>query len=192
MQACHHLCMNGNDSDVLFFFFWKDTLFNSSTTINFTILDVDNRPPWFQPCIKYESGDNIVCLSSGYTGRVTLNEKEVRDFNCLKKNQQLMRWQTNVDGVMLPETATWKVCHQSPPWLLSIMYIGIKLYTTIGNCACSHVCVAVSILWKGRLQLEAGHASRTFNSLRVELQLNWFDLKSKKLVTENHTHTYTH
>lgn len=65
---------------------WQDTpltlldisqSFNASTTVEITILDVDNRPPWFQPCTKYESGANVICSSSGYTGRVTLNKKEV-------------------------------------------------------------------------------------------------------------------
>ncbi|KAF3706096.1 Cadherin-related family member 5 [Channa argus] len=50
--------------------------FTASTTIMVTIVDVDNRPPWFQPCTKYELGGALVCLSSSYTGRVVLNEKE--------------------------------------------------------------------------------------------------------------------
>uniref|UniRef100_H3C212 Cadherin domain-containing protein n=1 Tax=Tetraodon nigroviridis TaxID=99883 RepID=H3C212_TETNG len=50
--------------------------YNDSTTVEITILDVDNRPPWFQPCTKYNSGGNVICSSSGYTGRVTLNKKE--------------------------------------------------------------------------------------------------------------------
>ncbi|XP_056906968.1 cadherin-related family member 5-like isoform X3 [Takifugu flavidus] len=62
--------------------FVQDTLpgvspsYNTSTTIEITILDVDNRPPWFQPCTVYEAGTNLICSSSGYTGRVTLNKKE--------------------------------------------------------------------------------------------------------------------
>ncbi|XP_070764242.1 cadherin-related family member 5 [Enoplosus armatus] len=50
--------------------------FTATTTIMVTILDVDNRPPWFQPCTKHEIGGVVVCQNAGYTGRVTLNEQE--------------------------------------------------------------------------------------------------------------------
>nr|XP_046249840.1 cadherin-related family member 5 [Scatophagus argus] len=50
--------------------------FTASTTIMVTIVDVDNRPPWFQPCTQYEIGGVLICQSSGYTGRVNLNELE--------------------------------------------------------------------------------------------------------------------
>ncbi|XP_053175306.1 cadherin-related family member 5 [Scomber japonicus] len=50
--------------------------FTATTTIMVTIVDVDNRPPWFQPCTKYEVGSATVCQSSGYTGVVNLNEQE--------------------------------------------------------------------------------------------------------------------
>lgn len=43
-----------------------------------TILDGDNRPPWFQPCTKHEVGGALICQNDGYTGRVNLNEQEVR------------------------------------------------------------------------------------------------------------------
>ncbi|XP_074489709.1 cadherin-related family member 5 isoform X2 [Sebastes fasciatus] len=51
--------------------------FSATTTIVVTILDVDNRPPWFQPCSKHEIGGAVVCQSAGYTGRVVLNEQEI-------------------------------------------------------------------------------------------------------------------
>ncbi|XP_069018904.1 cadherin-related family member 5 [Embiotoca jacksoni] len=50
--------------------------FTATTTIIVTIVDVDNRPPWFQPCIKHEMGGVVICQSAGYTGRVNLNEQE--------------------------------------------------------------------------------------------------------------------
>ncbi|XP_039663432.1 cadherin-related family member 5 isoform X2 [Perca fluviatilis] len=50
--------------------------FNASTTIMVTILDVDNRPPWFQPCSKHEVGGAVICQSAGYTTKVVLNEQE--------------------------------------------------------------------------------------------------------------------
>ncbi|KAL3044472.1 hypothetical protein OYC64_012881 [Pagothenia borchgrevinki] len=46
------------------------------TTIMVSIVDVDNRPPWFQPCSRYEVGGAVVCQSHGYTSRVVLNEQE--------------------------------------------------------------------------------------------------------------------
>ncbi|XP_026168289.1 cadherin-related family member 5 [Mastacembelus armatus] len=52
------------------------TSFTATTTILVTIIDVDNRPPWFQPCTKHEVGGAVVCQSAGYTGRVVLNEQE--------------------------------------------------------------------------------------------------------------------
>nr|XP_020449025.1 cadherin-related family member 5-like [Monopterus albus] len=50
--------------------------FTGTTTILVTILDGDNRPPWFQPCTKHDVGGALVCQSAGYTGRVVLNEQE--------------------------------------------------------------------------------------------------------------------
>ncbi|KAA8590392.1 hypothetical protein FQN60_014326 [Etheostoma spectabile] len=50
--------------------------FTASTTIMVTILDVDNRPPWFQPCNKHEVGGAVICQSDGYTTAVVLNEQE--------------------------------------------------------------------------------------------------------------------
>ncbi|XP_061578301.1 cadherin-related family member 5-like isoform X2 [Cololabis saira] len=48
--------------------------FTATTTISITVTDVDNRPPWFQPCTSYPVGGVLVCTGSGYTGRVVLNE----------------------------------------------------------------------------------------------------------------------
>ncbi|XP_034094397.1 cadherin-related family member 5-like [Gymnodraco acuticeps] len=50
--------------------------FSATTTIMVYIVDVDNRPPWFQPCSRYEVGGAVVCQSNGYTSRVVLNEQE--------------------------------------------------------------------------------------------------------------------
>ncbi|XP_033982678.1 cadherin-related family member 5-like isoform X2 [Trematomus bernacchii] len=50
--------------------------FITTTTIMVSIVDVDNRPPWFQPCSRYEVGGAVVCQSHGYTSRVVLNEQE--------------------------------------------------------------------------------------------------------------------
>ncbi|XP_061628640.1 cadherin-related family member 5-like isoform X4 [Phyllopteryx taeniolatus] len=52
----------------------SEVSFNTSTTIQVTVVDVDNRPPWFKPCIKHEVGGAVICQSNGYTSRVTLNE----------------------------------------------------------------------------------------------------------------------
>ncbi|XP_051238538.1 cadherin-related family member 5 isoform X2 [Dicentrarchus labrax] len=51
--------------------------FTASATIMVTILDVDTRPPWFQPCTEHEVGGALICQNSGYTGRVNLNEQEI-------------------------------------------------------------------------------------------------------------------
>ncbi|KAM8892048.1 cadherin-related family member 5 isoform 3-T3 [Spinachia spinachia] len=53
-----------------------DVSFSATTTILISILDGDNRPPWFQPCGKHEVDGAVVCQNDGYTGRVTLNEEE--------------------------------------------------------------------------------------------------------------------
>ncbi|XP_034444091.1 cadherin-related family member 5 [Hippoglossus hippoglossus] len=52
------------------------TSFTATTTIMVTILDADNRPPWFQPCTKHEIGAAVICQSAGYTGSVIINEQE--------------------------------------------------------------------------------------------------------------------
>ncbi|XP_008276230.1 cadherin-related family member 5 [Stegastes partitus] len=53
-----------------------DEVHTATTTIIVTIVDVDNRPPWFQPCTEVEVDGNVICHSAGYTGSVTLNEQE--------------------------------------------------------------------------------------------------------------------
>ncbi|MCJ8736151.1 hypothetical protein PDJAM_G00255570 [Pangasius djambal] len=46
----------------------------ASTTIIVTILDINNRPPWFQPCTETTVGTAKICITSGYTGNVSLNK----------------------------------------------------------------------------------------------------------------------
>ncbi|XP_033847706.2 cadherin-related family member 5 [Periophthalmus magnuspinnatus] len=50
--------------------------FTSVATLTLNIRDVDNRPPWFQPCVRTSLGPSKLCVSSGYKGRVNLTEKE--------------------------------------------------------------------------------------------------------------------
>ncbi|XP_028296595.1 cadherin-related family member 5-like isoform X2 [Gouania willdenowi] len=50
--------------------------FTATTTIAVNITDVDNRPPWFDPCKRHPLGGGVVvCQSPGYTTTVTLNER---------------------------------------------------------------------------------------------------------------------
>lgn len=54
--------------------------FNATTTINVTIQDIDNRPPWFQPCTMLELSGTTVCVGvQRYTGNVYLNEQQVHE-----------------------------------------------------------------------------------------------------------------
>nr|XP_057930741.1 cadherin-related family member 5 [Doryrhamphus excisus] len=53
----------------------KDS-FTATTTISVTVLDVDNRPPWFKPCTKHVMAGATICQSAGYTSWVVLNEQE--------------------------------------------------------------------------------------------------------------------
>ncbi|XP_074533964.1 cadherin-related family member 5-like [Halichoeres trimaculatus] len=53
-----------------------DPVFTATATISINIVDVDNRPPWFEPCTKHEINGALVCQSQGYTGKVVLNEQE--------------------------------------------------------------------------------------------------------------------
>ncbi|KAL6113579.1 uncharacterized protein ACO6RY_11823 [Pungitius sinensis] len=50
--------------------------FTSVATITVQVRDVDNRPPWFQPCLRTSSGIAKLCVSTGYRGKVNLTEKE--------------------------------------------------------------------------------------------------------------------
>ncbi|CAB1426121.1 unnamed protein product [Pleuronectes platessa] len=52
--------------------------FTSVATVTVHVKDVDNRPPWFQPCLRTNVGIAKLCVSSGYRGKVNLTEKEVR------------------------------------------------------------------------------------------------------------------
>ncbi|KTF71133.1 hypothetical protein cypCar_00043006 [Cyprinus carpio] len=47
----------------------------ASTTIVVKIIDIDNRPPWFQPCTETEINTSKICLMSGYNGNVILNQQ---------------------------------------------------------------------------------------------------------------------
>ncbi|XP_047675996.1 cadherin-related family member 5 isoform X2 [Tachysurus fulvidraco] len=62
----------------------QDTPLSSTETISHTakttviviIVDINNRSPWFQPCTEFDNGaTSRICLSSGYTGNVKLNEQ---------------------------------------------------------------------------------------------------------------------
>ncbi|XP_075995829.1 cadherin-related family member 5 isoform X2 [Genypterus blacodes] len=48
----------------------------ATSTVLVTILDIDNRPPWFQPCTKFTVGEDVICQNTGYTGKITMNELE--------------------------------------------------------------------------------------------------------------------
>ncbi|XP_026786191.1 cadherin-related family member 5 isoform X2 [Pangasianodon hypophthalmus] len=50
--------------------------FTATTTIIINIKDIDNRPPWFQPCTRITFGTAKICLSVGYKGRVNLTERQ--------------------------------------------------------------------------------------------------------------------
>ncbi|CAM4532069.1 unnamed protein product [Leuciscus chuanchicus] len=50
--------------------------FTATATITVNIIDIDNRPPWFQPCTRVTIGNAKICLSLGYRGRVNLTEKQ--------------------------------------------------------------------------------------------------------------------
>ncbi|XP_051740926.1 cadherin-related family member 5 isoform X2 [Ctenopharyngodon idella] len=45
----------------------------TSTTVEVNIADIDNRPPWFQPCTETEIVTSKVCMNSGYEGTVNAN-----------------------------------------------------------------------------------------------------------------------
>ncbi|XP_067091585.1 cadherin-related family member 5 isoform X2 [Osmerus mordax] len=51
--------------------------FTASATILVTIQDIDNRPPWFQPCTSTVVGTAKICVSHGYSGQVNLTVQEV-------------------------------------------------------------------------------------------------------------------
>ncbi|KAI1889881.1 hypothetical protein AGOR_G00167480 [Albula goreensis] len=57
----------------------EEPSYTATTTITVNIRDIDNRPPWFQPCTESTVGTAKICLSSGYSGKVNLTEKEEGD-----------------------------------------------------------------------------------------------------------------
>ncbi|XP_038557388.1 cadherin-related family member 5 [Micropterus salmoides] len=54
----------------------NEPFFTSVATITVHVKDIDNRPPWFQPCLRTNLGIAKLCVSSGYRGKVNLTEKE--------------------------------------------------------------------------------------------------------------------
>uniref|UniRef100_A0A087X6P8 Cadherin domain-containing protein n=1 Tax=Poecilia formosa TaxID=48698 RepID=A0A087X6P8_POEFO len=54
----------------------NEPFFTSVAMITVQVRDVDNRPPWFQPCLRTNLGLAKLCVSGGYRGKVNLTEKE--------------------------------------------------------------------------------------------------------------------
>ncbi|XP_039983473.1 cadherin-related family member 5 [Xiphias gladius] len=54
----------------------NEPFFTSVAAVTVHVRDVDNRPPWFQPCLRTNLGAAKLCVSPGYRGRVNLTEKE--------------------------------------------------------------------------------------------------------------------
>ncbi|XP_028811506.1 cadherin-related family member 5 isoform X2 [Denticeps clupeoides] len=50
--------------------------FTATATITINVRDIDNRPPWFQPCTKTTVGMAKICYNLGYRARVNLTEKQ--------------------------------------------------------------------------------------------------------------------
>ncbi|XP_076154911.1 cadherin-related family member 5 [Alosa pseudoharengus] len=48
---------------------------SATTTVIIKIRDIDNRPPWFQPCTQETNNQATVCLNAGYKGQVTLTQQ---------------------------------------------------------------------------------------------------------------------
>ncbi|RXN10809.1 cadherin-related family member 5-like protein [Labeo rohita] len=55
--------------------------YTATTTVVVNIIDIDNRPPWFQPCTEHDFGTSKVCVNSGYEGTVNLNEASAYQMN---------------------------------------------------------------------------------------------------------------
>ncbi|KAF3833023.1 hypothetical protein F7725_026688 [Dissostichus mawsoni] len=47
----------------------NEPFFTSVATITVQVKDVDNRPPWFQPCLRTNLGIAKLCVSTGYRGK---------------------------------------------------------------------------------------------------------------------------
>ncbi|KAM4596365.1 cadherin-related family member 5 isoform 2-T2 [Fundulus diaphanus] len=54
----------------------NEPFLTSVAMITVQVKDVDNRPPWFQPCLRTNIGIAKLCVSGGYRGKVNLTEKE--------------------------------------------------------------------------------------------------------------------
>ncbi|XP_043979963.1 cadherin-related family member 5-like isoform X1 [Gambusia affinis] len=50
--------------------------FTATTTIMISIVDIDNRPPWFEPCTRHPINEAVICQNTGYNGTINLNEQE--------------------------------------------------------------------------------------------------------------------
>ncbi|XP_042372217.1 cadherin-related family member 5-like, partial [Plectropomus leopardus] len=69
----------------------NEPFFTSVATITVQVKDIDNRPPWFQPCLRTNLGIAKLCVSSGYRGKVNLTEKEVSRSICFDTRKRPYR-----------------------------------------------------------------------------------------------------
>ncbi|XP_050955077.1 cadherin-related family member 5 isoform X1 [Labeo rohita] len=113
--------------------------YTATTTVVVNIIDIDNRPPWFQPCTEHDFGTSKVCVNSGYEGTVNLNEASTDPLVLKpgplyaidgdKGRNEPIRYEFltgNQDGIFVLNTVTGSITVPNPvtlagPFVLTVM-----------------------------------------------------------------------
>ncbi|XP_076847084.1 cadherin-related family member 5-like isoform X2 [Brachyhypopomus gauderio] len=118
----------------------------ASTTIKVTVVDINNRPPWFQPCTEINVNSALFCLNSGYEGTVNLNEQvtgalplepgPLYAIDGDKDRNDLITYEIiggNEDGFFLINTETGSITMQKPVNVAGPIILSVMAYETLNS-----------------------------------------------------------
>ncbi|KAG5273684.1 hypothetical protein AALO_G00154310 [Alosa alosa] len=71
---------------------------SATTTVIINIKDIDNRPPWFQPCTPETENQATFCLMAGYNGTITLTQQTTGPLPLMPENLRAVDGDKNLNA----------------------------------------------------------------------------------------------